>query len=283
MAGMGFLLRPTMQLEELVETMVIEWQLSDCPMGTQAVCSLGEGLKVVSTLKPSILDECFFAVGPLQSYPVRKDGGASDHTNSNPFGMYWLETPDFDAPELGRKMQQLFPKMASFFRDPDPTYRIFIRHNVQKCMSGRGLHRGFVFAWTDLAPRDPDYTDEFLMHETVHNWPRLGHSPGGPTMEEMADGWFNEGIAEYYSLVLAFRFGIFNEKRICPPTQHSYLWLLHQPRSKYQEQGCYGALLEKRPCQSDTLSKRIRLLSFTGLQAEEGRETVTWRPHFGDD
>ncbi|KAK6079061.1 hypothetical protein SCUP234_05987 [Seiridium cupressi] len=75
----------------------------------------------------------------------------------------------------------------------------------RKCASGRGLHRGFVFAWTTVVPRDSDDIDEFLMHEMVHNWPRLEHSVGGPTTEEMANGWFNEGIAEYYSLVLPIR------------------------------------------------------------------------------
>jgi predicted metalloprotease with PDZ domain len=50
------------------------------------------------------------------------------------------------------------------------------------------------------------------MYETVHNWPRLGFSAGGPTPEELADGWFNEGIAEYYSLILPYRFGIFSEQ-----------------------------------------------------------------------
>lgn len=211
-AGMGFILRPAEKLGELVEAMNIEWKLDHTPADTRAVCSLGEGAKVASTAKPSTLDECFFAVGPIQSYPPLEVGTSLTQRGSSHFGMYWLETPNFDAPELGRKMKQLFPKMASFFHDHDATYRIFVRHNVQKCISGRGLHRGFVFAWTKIAPRDPDCTDEFLMHETVHNWPRLGHSPGGPTMEEMADGWFNEGIAEYYSLILPYRFGIFTEQ-----------------------------------------------------------------------
>lgn len=40
----------------------------------------------------------------------------------------------------------------------------------------------------------------------IHNWPRLGFSAGGPTQEELADGWFNEVIAEFYSLVLPYRF-----------------------------------------------------------------------------
>jgi predicted metalloprotease with PDZ domain len=199
-AGMSFILRPN--TNAVLDT-TIEWDLSSAPPGTRAVCSLGEGVRVTAQVKAADIDECFFAVGPLHSYPAGETGG--------PFGTYWLSSPPFDAAALGAKMEALFPKMAGFFTDADPTYRIFIRRNVQKCVSGRGLHRGFVFAWTSIAPRDSSEIDEFLMHETVHNWPRLGHSPDGPTLEEMADGWWNEGIAEYYSLFLPFRFGIFPE------------------------------------------------------------------------
>lgn len=230
-AGMGFLLRPAEGIEREVDGVVIEWDLGDAPSGSRAVCSLGEGVKVVANVRPSVLDECFFAVGPLHSYPPASsisatdacsnaDGenvesnkaGSKDSDGGGPFGAYWLGTPDFDVSALGHKMQQLFPKMAAFFRDEDPAYRIFVRHNVQKCVSGRGLHRGFVFAWNEIMPRDPRETDEFLMHETVHNWPRLGHSAGGPTAEEVVDAWFNEGIAEYYSLILPYRFGVFSEE-----------------------------------------------------------------------
>lgn len=222
-AGMAFILRPAEALTRDVDGVVINWDLSDTPSGSRAVCSLGEGVQVVASVTPSVLDECFFAVGPLHSYPPALNPVSDTNEGENavpktqnsstgPYGMYWLGTPNFDASALGHKMQQLFPKMAAFFHDEDPTYRIFLRHNVQKCVSGRGLHRGFVFAWNTIMPRDPNETDEFLMHETVHNWPRLGHSVGGPTAEEIVDAWFNEGIAEYYSLMLPYRFGIFSEE-----------------------------------------------------------------------
>ncbi|KAK6221089.1 hypothetical protein LQW54_001662 [Pestalotiopsis sp. IQ-011] len=200
-AGMAFILRPA--VDDVFDT-TIEWDLGSCQPNAQAACSLGEGTRVTASVKGEVLDECFFAVGPLQSYPPAPESGG-------PFPMYWLSSPPFDAAALGSKMHTLFPRMAAFFRDADPSYRIFVRRNVQKCVSGRGLHRGFVFAWSTVVPRDADEVDEFLMHETVHNWPRLGHSPGGPTLEEMADGWCNEGIAEYYSLVLPYRLGVFSE------------------------------------------------------------------------
>ncbi|KAK9777094.1 putative Peptidase M61 catalytic domain-containing protein [Seiridium cardinale] len=193
---MSFILRPA--TDRVLDT-TIEWDVESTPSGTRAACSLGEGIRVSAQIKATDLDECFFAVGPLHSYPRGETG--------EPFGIYWLSDSPFDAGALGAKTKALSPRMVKFFDDPDPTYRVFIRRNIQKCVSGRGQHGGFVYAWTMVVPRD---IDEVLIYETVHNWPRLGHSVGGPTMEEMADGWFNEGIAEYYSLVLPFRSGIFS-------------------------------------------------------------------------
>lgn len=144
-AGMSFILRPAL---DMIMNITVEWDLYSTPAGTWAVCSLGEGQKVITKAKASILDDSFFAVGPLHSYPPGRAGGN--------FGMYWLENPPFDASALGQRMQVLFPKMATFFNDPDPTYRIFIRRNIQKCASGRGLHRGFVFAWTTIVPYEDD-------------------------------------------------------------------------------------------------------------------------------
>lgn len=132
---MSFIPRPAL---ETVMDITIEWDLSSTPLGTTAACSLGKGRKVSAQVKPDVLDECFFAVGPLNSYPAEETNGK--------FGMYWLENPSFDVPALGRRLEALIPKMTAFFRDDDPTYRIFIRRNVQKCVSGRGLHRGLVFA-----------------------------------------------------------------------------------------------------------------------------------------
>ena len=157
-AGMSFILRPAVHG---VIDITVEGDLSSTPDGTRAACSLREGKRVTTQAEADVLDECFFAVGPLHSYPSAETGGD--------FGMYWLMNPPFDAPALGRRMEMLLRKMTAFFQNDDPTYRIFIRGNIQKCISGRGLHCGFVFAWTTVVPRDEDEIEEFLMQETVHN------------------------------------------------------------------------------------------------------------------
>jgi predicted metalloprotease with PDZ domain len=125
--------------------------------------------------------------------------------------MYWLSDPPFDSYKLGQDLKELIPQMANFFGDDEQLFRIFIRRNEYKCASGRGLHRGFVFSWTPLSPKDEDIVQDFLMHEIVHNWPRLGFTTGGP--QDLVDGWFNEGIAEYYSLILPYLFGIMTEEQ----------------------------------------------------------------------
>ena len=195
-AGMAILLRPA---GDETFDITIDWDLSASPPGSRSVCSFGEG-RVATKAKAVTLDECFFEVGAVKSFPPS--------TIDQPFGLYWLDEPTLNASALGRQLETVVPQAAAFFEDEDPLFRIFIRRNVQKCTSGRGLHRGFVFAWNSVVPRDSDGISEFLFHEIVHNWPRLGFYTGGP--EDLADGWFNEGIAEYYSLVLPFRFGIFS-------------------------------------------------------------------------
>ena len=195
--GMAFLLRPA---GDQIFDVSIDWDLSSAPPGTRGVCSLGEG-KVTAKVKAEVLDECFFEVGAVKSYPA--------NASNSPFGLYWLDEPTFDAPAIGKELEVVIPQRMAFFHDHDQSFRVFIRRNVYKCNSGRGCHRGFVFAWNYIVPRDKDGTLEFLFHEIVHNWPRLDFYTGGP--EDLADGWFNEGIAEYYSLTLPLRFGIFSE------------------------------------------------------------------------
>ena len=201
-AGMALILG--LISRDVVFDITIEWNLSSAPSGTRAVCTFGEGQMVTTRQKISVIDECFFAVGALKSYPSETTGGL--------YGMYWLDDPPFDATALGEQLECLLPKMMAFFHDQESLYRIFIRLNVYKCVSGRGLHRGFVFAWTSVFSRDEDMITEFLYHDIVHNWPRLGFTTGGP--EDLVDGWFNEGIAEYYSLILPYRFGIFAEDEL---------------------------------------------------------------------
>uniref|UniRef100_A0A093V2Y7 Peptidase M61 catalytic domain-containing protein n=1 Tax=Talaromyces marneffei PM1 TaxID=1077442 RepID=A0A093V2Y7_TALMA len=212
-AGLAFLLIPATGDGDILHDIVIEWDLSSAPSTTRAVCTFGEGQGVSVRERPSILSECFFAAGPLKSYPpvVETTPSAPSATSLSPFGMYWLSDPPFDTSSLGQQLEKLIPRMADFFGDDDRLFRIFIRRNEYKCASGRGLHRGFVFAWTPLSPKAEDMVQDFLMHEIVHNWPRLGFTTGGP--EDLIDGWFNEGIAEYYSLILPFVFGVMTEEQ----------------------------------------------------------------------
>jgi len=52
----------------------VEWNLSSTPSGTRAACSLGEGKKITTQAEAAVLDECFFAVGSLRSYPSGEAG-----------------------------------------------------------------------------------------------------------------------------------------------------------------------------------------------------------------
>lgn len=145
-AGLAFLLIPATGDGNVLCDIVIEWDLSSAPPKTRAVCTFGEGQRVTVREKPSVLSECFFAVGSLKSYPPFADTTLAKPTSHSRFGMYWLSDPPFDAYILGQQLERLIPQMATFFRDDERLFRVFIRRNEYKCASGRSLHRGFVFA-----------------------------------------------------------------------------------------------------------------------------------------
>jgi hypothetical protein len=168
--GLAFLLISA--ILDALHDIVIEWDLSFEPPEMRAVCTFGKCQRIFVCEKPSVLSGCFFVVGPLKSYPPVVD--TKETPSNNPFGMYWLSDPPLDVQVLGEQLQNLVPRMAEFFEDTEQLFRIFIQCNKYKCASGHGLHRGFVFSWTPLSPKDDDMVQEFLMHEIVHNWPRLG-------------------------------------------------------------------------------------------------------------
>ena len=199
--GMSFICRPAAGDDEIFK-ITVDWNLSAMPEGARGVCSFGEG-RVSTEVKADVLDECFFMVGNVKNFP-------DTYPDTSHYGLYWLDDPPFDTKALGRQLQVALPQFMAFFNDDNPEFRIFIRRNVQKCTSGRGLYRGFVFAWNRIVPRESDGVSEFLFHEITHNWPRLGFYTGGP--EDLVDGWWNEGIAEYYSLILPLRFEIFSHE-----------------------------------------------------------------------
>lgn len=192
-AGVSFLALPDRE-EEL--TAQVAWDLSHLPAGARGVSSHGEGT-VHRTATAEQLTYTFFMAGPVSSHP---------QVPGDTFGMYWLSETKFDASEVGRHVELLYQQMCAFFRDPDPGYRVFVRKHPFVGNGGSALpgSRGFMFGWSDEKTQTTAALKRLLEHETVHNWTLLDGDPAEVS-------WYNEGTAEYYSLLLTLRTGVIDE------------------------------------------------------------------------
>ncbi|MFF3501103.1 hypothetical protein [Streptomyces sp. NPDC003247] len=189
-AGISFLALPDRE-EEFTSS--VGWDLSQLPAGARGVSSHGEDT-VSRTATPEALTFTFYMAGSIGSYPEHPDPV---------FGMYWLSQPQFDTTEVGAYVRELYDRMSVFFREPDPGYRVFVRKHPFPGNGGSAMpgSRSFMFGWSDEQPQSAPVLKNLLSHEAVHNWPLLSGDPA-------ENSWYNEGVAEYYSLKLTLDAGI---------------------------------------------------------------------------
>ncbi|MDZ7812839.1 MAG: hypothetical protein U5L74_06890 [Ideonella sp.] len=185
--------------DEIKRSVSLKWDLSGLPTGWRGVWSLGEGDQT-ALLTPDDLAGSFFAAGPVKSYP---------HQASGPFGLYWLSEPPFDAREVAQHIQALYRHMAQFFKDTDGTYRVFIRANPHPGSGGTALSRTFMFGYDSADGKAIQGLEMqmLLAHEMTHNWPVLEEE------DPALVSWYNEGMAEYYSILLSLRAGVIDLKQ----------------------------------------------------------------------
>lgn len=190
--GMGFIPTPTGD-NYIIN---LDWDLSKAPNGTRAVWSFGEGPSVTKIGPPSFMSESFFAVGQMNSFPP--SGAPSNFTT------YWFDDPPtgVNLPELATYAKEVFEYMRDFFRDPDDNYRVFARKFPANHSTGAAAKvRSFMFPVSEGV--DIKETKTILAHELVHNWPNAQDARNGSSAE-----WFVEGVADYYSANLLFRYGM---------------------------------------------------------------------------
>jgi predicted metalloprotease with PDZ domain len=72
-------------------------------------------------------------------------------------------------------------------------------------MHGSALTHSFVVGWHEQTVDSVERLDAFIDHELVHEWVQLDGS-----YEESV--WLNEGLADYYGVVLPFRAGLLSEE-----------------------------------------------------------------------
>ncbi|ETS76922.1 hypothetical protein PFICI_10796 [Pestalotiopsis fici W106-1] len=193
-SGYGFLATPPATNHQL-HRVTVSWDLTAAPPGTASIWTFGDGSDPVTrVMDVNEIAGTYFMVGKLESFVKDR------------FGLYWLGSPPIDTTQLGSELFKMFDRMSSFFRDGVDPYRVFLRYNpFPGSMAGTALVRSFMFSYDDDDRKHPrpfkDYL-LFLSHECVHNWVHL--DPAG------ADNWYEEGLAEYYSLLLSRRAALFS-------------------------------------------------------------------------
>lgn len=167
----------------------LKWDLSEMPEGSRGVWCLNEGDTLARCLGVEI---CFsyYAAGMLKS--IEKEN----------FGFYWFSDPPFPVEEAAGKIRDLFLFMAVFFKDNKEPYKVFARKNSFDGGGGTAAKRSYMFGYGQKKMHTVDSLLGLFAHEMVHNWPHLKDEPYGTAT------WYPEGMAEYYSIVLPYRAGI---------------------------------------------------------------------------
>lgn len=166
------------------------WNMSEMPDDARAVWSYGNG-NVEKEMSAWNVRFTFYGVGRMQA---AEDGG---------FGIYWFSKPEFEVEATTERLVQLFRYMREFFRDKEPTYKIFLRRDPFKISGGgSGAGKAFISGYSAFGGMDVKRWLNVLAHEMVYNWPCMDMKiPGYGT-------WYSEGTAEYYSTVLPYRVGL---------------------------------------------------------------------------
>ncbi len=170
------------------------WDASAADDDWTAVSSLGESDEVSAGAGLERLGDTYVMCGEL-ARPHRRDGGLS---------VWWLTDPGIDVEAFAARLGTTYALMAETFDAPKHPYRVFLRTHPHRGLNGSAHPASFVMALNPQAPLDAASIYETLAHEVVHEWLHLDGASEDVT-------WFNEGAADYYSLVVPFRAGLVDE------------------------------------------------------------------------
>lgn len=173
----------------------LQWDLSALGAGAHGVWSMGEGEQEI--IAPAeTLRFSYYAVGNMHRMPEEE---------GNVFHLYWMDPPPFDPEELAAKTGRLYRYMAKFFGDEGAAYRMFARKNPYPAGGGTALAHSFMFGYGPKGTTIADGLQALLAHEMAHTWPKLDGDDHAMT------AWYTEGTAEFYSIVLSRRSGVFGQ------------------------------------------------------------------------
>ncbi|KAK2778599.1 peptidase m61 domain-containing protein [Colletotrichum kahawae] len=186
-------------LSDQVFTNVVRWNIpKDAPESTRCVWSYGEGTKpLVRVGRAETLWNTVYMVGPVQCYPE-----VSPESNDGFAACYWFGDLPPNLERLKSYNTVLFPKLASFFGMIGESYRIFIRKSLVG-FGGSGFDGSYVLEYENATKNETDDSLVSLFtHEMVHSFVETSPEEDGYENE-----WYIEGVAEFYSSFLPYRFG----------------------------------------------------------------------------
>ena len=155
------------------------------------VCSLGAGDLVLDATSLEALLDCHYMAGEVT-------------TVGHPVAVHYLTRPGFDVDAFADRTARAHQALASTFQESPPPFRVFLRRNPYRGMNGTALTHSFVVGWNEHTVDSVERLDAFIDHELVHEWVQLDG--------EYEDGvWLNDGLADYYGIVLPFRAGLVSE------------------------------------------------------------------------
>ncbi|KAI2793224.1 hypothetical protein POX_b03276 [Penicillium oxalicum] len=195
--GRWFLPRPT---GARLWRHVVEWDLSDAPIGTRALWSFGEGPRpIIRDGDPMTVADSVFMVGPIRSYP----DPAPSHQRLSGANVNWFGELPSKIACLNEYNISFFLKLAAYFKKKEASYNIFIRR-VIRGYGGGAYPESYVFEYDETIGNEPD--DELISmfsHEMVHSFSMMDPEDNG-----YDNGWYIEGLAEFFSIFLPYRFGL---------------------------------------------------------------------------
>jgi predicted metalloprotease with PDZ domain len=122
------------------------------------------------------------------------------HVRDGQLSIWWLTRPGIDVTAFMDRLGTTYQVMSETFDAPAHPYRVFFRTHPHRGVNGSAHPASFVLG---VNPEEPVAMSR--LYETLaHEWLYLD----GPDREVR---WFNEGAAEYYSLVVPHRAGLVDD------------------------------------------------------------------------
>ena len=209
--GTGYCWLP--QLRKREYQLTADFYKDQMPEDARLLWGYGEQHTECSVFEDS-LQNVFYCFGKVNS--VEKDN----------FGYYWFRRNGYDASKIGEWTRDTFLQMAKFFRDDGENYKIFSRARSCKHSGGVAANRSYSYIY------DPENLPKFeelkflFSHEMIHNWVHLLDEPYGTCT------WYVEGMAEFYCLILPWRFGLVTRDELKKELQDKITQYYENPCSK---------------------------------------------------